>query len=70
MSKRLNLRDKMEEINERFSHKNKAALANDLLENKLRYQVLNQATFRKKLMYFLSNINKKWGHSKQKHFSF
>ena len=37
MAKRLNLKDKMEEINERFSHKNKAALANDLLENKLAY---------------------------------
>lgn len=31
MAKRLNLKDKMEEINERFTHKNKAALANDLL---------------------------------------
>ena len=38
----------MEEINERFSHKNKAALANDLLENKLKYLDLKTATFTKK----------------------
>lgn len=35
MAKRLNLKDKMEEINERFSYKNKSTLANDVLENKL-----------------------------------
>jgi hypothetical protein len=48
MAKRLNLKDKMEEINERFSHKNKAALANDLLENKLAYLRPYPATSRKK----------------------
>lgn len=35
MTKRLNLKDKMEEINEKFNHKNKANIANDVLENKL-----------------------------------
>ena len=48
MAKRLNLKDKMEEINERFSHKNKAALANDLLENNLAYLRPYPATSRKK----------------------
>ena len=48
MAKRLNLKDKMEEINERFSHKNKAALANDLLENKLAYLFDYTVTLRKK----------------------
>lgn len=48
MAKRLNLKDKMEEINERFSHKNKAALANDLLENKLAYLSSHSGIFLKK----------------------
>ena len=41
-------KDKMEEINERFSHKNKAALANDLLENKLAYLSSHSGIFLKK----------------------
>jgi len=35
MAKRLNLKDKMEEINDKFTFKNKATIANDVLENKL-----------------------------------
>lgn len=48
MTKRLNLKDKMEEINERFSYKNKATLANDVLENKLMYSSPHVVTSRKK----------------------
>lgn len=36
MAKRLNLKDKMEEINEKFSLKTKSSIANDVLENKLK----------------------------------
>lgn len=59
MSKKLNLKDKMEEINERFSLKNKAALANDLLENKLAYTRPHSATSTKKLTHSTPNISKK-----------
>jgi hypothetical protein len=48
MAKRLNLKDKMEEINERFSYKNKVTLANDILENKLMYTSPHPATSEKK----------------------
>ena len=59
MSRRLNLKDKMEEINERFSHKNKAALANDLLENKLKYLYLYSVTSIKRCKAIHRNINRK-----------
>lgn len=36
MAKRLNLKDKMEEINEKFALKTKSSIANDVLENKLK----------------------------------
>ena len=59
MAKRLNLKDKMEEINERFSHKNKAALANDLLENKLAYKSKHSALLTKKCKHLLTNTTLK-----------
>ena len=59
MAKRLNLKDKMEEINERFSHKNKAALANDLLENKLAYSSTHSAPLVKKCRPLLTSMTKK-----------
>lgn len=70
MSKKLNLKDKMEEINERFSLKNKAALANDLLENKLAYTHTHSATSTKKSTPSTPNISKKWMDSKLKHCNF
>ena len=35
MSKRLNLKEKMEEINQRFSTKSKVGIANEVLESKV-----------------------------------
>lgn len=48
MAKRLNLKDKMEEINDRFSLKTKSTIANDVLENKLMYASLNIAILKRK----------------------
>jgi hypothetical protein len=66
MSRKLNLKDKMEEINERFSHKNKAALANDLLENKLAYTVPHSATSTRRWPLSESNISRRPRVSKPK----
>jgi len=70
MAKRLNLKDKMEEINERFSYKNKAILANDVLENKLMYILTHLATSEKKWAPLQPKTDKKWLHLKLKLYNY
>jgi hypothetical protein len=48
MNKRINLKDKMDEIDDRFAFKNKTALANDILENKLMYLPCHTATSKRR----------------------
>ena len=48
MSKRVNLRGKMEEINSKFASKSKSSIANEVLENKVAYSFIYPATSKRK----------------------
>lgn len=69
MSKRLNLKDKMEEINDKFALKNKSSLANDVLENKLKYFLSDPVISKRNSQHSLAKMNRKWQLSRQKHYN-